>query len=131
MPHIQADPDMLHMALTNLLDNARKYGSAASEIRLGIQCSRSTGEAQHCVIDVCSQGNELTEQERQRIFDKYWRGAERHNIPGAGMGLHLVKTVTLAHGGTIQVHSLPHGWTSFRMELPLRQPDNTAHKTSL
>jgi signal transduction histidine kinase len=123
LPHIQADPDMLHMALTNLLDNARKYGRAASEIRLGIHCSQPTGsEPQRCVIDVCSQGVELTAQERQRMFDKYWRGTERHNIPGAGMGLHLVKTVVLAHGGTIQVQSQPQGWTLFRMELPLQPP---------
>lgn len=123
LPDVQADPDMLHMAVTNLLDNARKYGSAASEVRLQVYSLKSrVGQADRCVIDISSQGVELTEQERQRMFDKYWRRAEHRNIPGAGMGLHLVKTVVQAHHASIEVHSLLHGWTRFRIELPLRQP---------
>ncbi len=126
IPDIQADPDMLHLALTNLLDNARKYGNAASEIHIDISCLHSPDpESSRCLIEVFSQGVEITEHDEQRIFDKYWRGAEHRNIPGAGIGLYLVKTVALAHRGKIQVKSLANHWSCFILELPVIQPLHT------
>lgn len=119
LPVLQADPDMLHMAMGNLLDNARKYAAPASEVRLLVWSTpQLSDELQICFIEVSSQGIELTEQERARMFDKYWRRDENRNVPGAGIGLHLVRTIVKAHAGQIDVQSLPDRWTQFRISLP-------------
>ena len=131
LPPLHADPDMLHMALGNLLDNARKYAAPGSEVRLCIACPAPQGhQPPHCTIDISSQGTELTETERQRMFDKYWRRDEHRNLPGAGLGLHLVRTLIHAHAGHITVHSLPGRWTCFRITLPLRPPQPGQHSTT-
>ena len=122
MPSIQADPDMLHMAIGNLVDNVRKYGFPSTDAHLRVWSRPASSEAaRRCVIDVTSEGVQLTESERARVFDKYWRRAEHRNIPGAGMGLHIVKTVVQAHNASICIDSLANGQTRFRMEFPLQQ----------
>lgn len=123
LPPIQADPDMLQVAMGNLLDNARKYADPGSEVRLELWCSGAAYQPlQRCFIDMSSQGVELSEAERSRIFDKYWRRDENRNIPGAGMGLYLVRTIVEAHGGHVDAQSLPERWTRFRIMLPCQGP---------
>lgn len=119
LPALHADPDMLYTAIGNLLDNARKYALPGSQVHLRVaSASADDAVTSGCTIDVVSQGIVLTEAERLQVFQKYWRRDETRNIPGAGIGLHMVRLIVQAHGGQITVHSLADGWTRFRIVLP-------------
>lgn len=123
LPVLYADPDMLYTAIGNLLDNARKYALPGSQVCLRVASTSADAAVSHgCAVDVVSQGIELTEAERLQVFQKYWRRDETRNIPGAGLGLYMVRLMVQAHGGQITVHSLADGWTRFRIELPCLSP---------
>ncbi len=116
-----ADPDLLEVALGNLMDNARKYADANSLVRLDID-GHAASEAQPAMLrfQVSSQGPVLSATDLEQMFDKYWRRDEHRNLAGAGLGLHFVRNIATAHGGAVRVRSLPDGWTCFTLELPLR-----------
>ncbi len=121
MPDFIADPDMLQVALGNLLDNARKYADAASVIHLDIQYNQIQQTNQSTIrFNVLSQGVVLTPAELLLVFDKYWRRDEHRNIGGAGLGLYLVKLIAKSHGGSVEVSNLSNRWTCFSVQIPLR-----------
>jgi signal transduction histidine kinase len=62
----------------------------------------------------------LSPTELAQVFEKYWRRDEHRNVAGAGLGLHLVRSIAQAHSGSVQARSLPGRWSSFSIHLPLR-----------
>jgi signal transduction histidine kinase len=130
-PGLHADPDLLQVALGNLLDNARKYGDAGSVVQLQVGLLRPDGQAWSAQdqadtaptrlrLSVLSQGSALTADELIRVFEKYWRRDEQGNVGGAGIGLHLVRNIAQLHGGRAWAQSLPDRRTAFSIEWPLR-----------
>lgn len=123
LPDLVADADMLEIALGNLIDNACKYADPASLVRLKLSTvGGADGQADFVVFEVLSQGPVLSPADLVHMFEKYWRGGESQGVVGAGLGLHLVRLIANAHGGSIRVHSLPMGWTCFSLSIPLRPP---------
>lgn len=123
LPDLVADADMLEIALGNLIDNACKYADPASLVRLKLSTvGGADGQADFVVFEVLSQGPVLSPADLVHMFEKYWRGGESQGVAGAGLGLHLVRLIANAHGGSIRVHSLPMGWTCFSLSIPLRPP---------
>jgi signal transduction histidine kinase len=121
LPDFIADPDMLQVALGNLLDNARKYADAASVIHMDIKYNQIYPSRQSSIhFNVLSQGVVLTPAELLQVFDKYWRRDEHRNIGGAGLGLYLVRLIAKAHGGSVEVRNLSNRWTCFSIQIPLR-----------
>lgn len=112
-PSLLADVNMLQIAINNLLDNARKYADPGSTVTMSVTSSGSDVRLQ-----VCSQGPALSAEERDRMFDKYWRRDEHRNVAGAGLGLPLVRQVARAHKGTAEVSSQHNRWTCFSIVLP-------------
>lgn len=116
-----ADPDMIELALSNLIDNACKYADPGSGVRLLISTVPGEDGEPACVtFEVLSRGQQLTSEELGRVFDKYWRRSEAQGVAGAGLGLHLVRLIARAHGGWVRARSLPDRWTSFSLSIPLR-----------
>ena len=113
-PPLSADPDMLRVAISNLLDNARKYGDSGSTVHLKVEGVRGGGVE----LCVCSQGPELSALDRENMFVKYWRRDEHNNVAGAGLGLPLVQQVAKAHGGTVEVQSHADRWTCVAIFIP-------------
>ncbi len=97
----EADPAALGPILTNLLDNARKYGEG-SPVAVQLEAERGYAE-----LTVADQGRGFTADERRRLFERFWRaGDERvRTAPGSGLGLYLVRELARAQGATIQAHS--------------------------
>lgn len=109
------DPSLMVIVLRNLLSNADKHSPSDAVISLRV-ASHTEGTL---TIDVCDLGEGIAADELPQVFTKYFRGRTAQRLPGAGLGLYLVKTIVQAHGGTISVASLPSEGTTFTVVLPL------------
>lgn len=115
---IAGDSFQLEMALTNLVSNGIKYNHFGGVVTLHVRALTHEHEAEIIVED---SGIGLTPAEQAKLFTKYYRteGAQRANIPGAGLGLYLTKHIIEQHHGRIFVESVAGKGSSFRIILPL------------
>jgi two-component system phosphate regulon sensor histidine kinase PhoR len=117
-PHLQADPAALEQVLANLLDNAVKYSDAATEVTVRVGWSGSDA-----VVEVRDRGIGIAPEDRRRIFEKFYRGSgAAHHRRGFGLGLAIVQELVAAHRGRIEVDSVPHEGSTFRIVLPVARP---------
>jgi signal transduction histidine kinase len=116
IPPILADRDALEQAVLNLLHNAMKYSGESREIFLKLR--RNGNMAQ---VDVIDQGIGILEENKDRVFGKFFRvsGIENQKIPGTGLGLTIVSHIAKSHGGRIEVLSQPGKGSTFSLVLPL------------
>ena len=78
-------------------------------------------------VRVHNWGEPLPESERDRIFDKFYRGPNvRHQAAGTGMGLAIAREILIAHGGIIRVESTRESGTEFLMQFPYTPQDGSA-----
>jgi signal transduction histidine kinase len=110
---VEADRQLLGLALGQLLDNAAKYSPPGSTIEVA---AASNGAS---TISVRNSGPEIPEAERSRLFERFFRGAHARQIPGTGLGLAIVRQIAHAHGGTLMVESDRSTGTVFTLSLPL------------
>ncbi len=118
LPSIRADREALSRAVWNLLENAGKYSEAGTPIRV---FARRRGDS--VLVGVCDQGAGIPLREREKIFEKFVRGAgaKHAGVRGVGIGLALVKRIVEAHGGSIQVESEPGRGSTFTLVLPCHE----------
>jgi two-component system phosphate regulon sensor histidine kinase PhoR len=115
---VAVDRDAIHQVLSNLIDNALKYGDSGGKVLVGA-CESEEG-VQFYVRDF---GSGISSEHLPRLFERFYRvdKARSHESGGTGLGLAIAKHVVRAHSGTIYVESeLNHGST-FYFTLP-RQP---------
>jgi len=110
---VDADRDLLSLALRQLLDNALKYSPPTSTIEIG---ASSNGTVE---LTVRNSGSIIPESERPRVVERFYRGAKARSIPGTGMGLTIVQQIAHAHGGTLSLTSAVETGTTFTLSLPL------------
>ncbi|MGQ9872219.1 MAG: PAS domain-containing protein [Leptodesmis sp.] len=120
LPVFATDPSHLDRIVTELLNNACKYTPAGETIAVTVQIIEGADvRSQVLQIHVCNSGVEISREELNRIFDKFYRIP--NNDPwkhgGTGLGLALVKKLVESLGGTIQVSSADRQ-TRFVVELP-------------
>ncbi len=115
---LRADPDALDRMLKNLLSNAVKYSPRGGQVCI----SASPAPDQPGMIEVAVEddGVGIPAEQLPRIFDKYVRvpHPETAAARGLGLGLSLVKALAEAHGGSVEVESLPGKGSRFRLLLP-------------
>ena len=109
---VDADRELLMLALRQLLDNAVKYSPSTAAIE--IQAASNGAVA----ITVWNSGSVIPESEQPRIAERFYRGAGARNIPGTGMGLAIVQQIAHAHDGTLTVSSTAETGTTFTLSLP-------------
>jgi two-component system, OmpR family, sensor histidine kinase KdpD len=115
LPLADADPEFAAQVVRQLAENAVKYSPAGSPI--GISAERRDGRI---VIGVSDRGPGIEENERTRIFDRFFRGRRhRFDTKGTGMGLAIAKGIAEAHGGRIWVESEPGQGSVFYFSLPV------------
>lgn len=109
---VDADRELIALALRQLLDNALKYSPSTSTIEVE---ARDNG-----VVDVTvrNSGSSIPGPERSRVTERFFRGARARRIPGTGMGLAIVQQIVQAHGGTLTVSSSGEAGTAFTLSLP-------------
>ncbi|MBP3979790.1 transporter substrate-binding domain-containing protein [Acidovorax sp. JG5] len=114
---MHADPDLLQVAVRNLLVNALRYTPADSKVTLEVR-----GDAGGVTIEVSDEGPGIPAPEQDVIFTRYMRGAHGQGKPGVGLGLHLVKRVAELHGGTVALASPTGQGACFVLRLPAPYP---------
>jgi two-component system sensor histidine kinase CpxA len=95
-------PDLLRRAVANLVRNAVRYAGSAGPITIGAQASR-----EHVKVIVSDQGNGVSEDELQKIFDPFYRteASRSRDTGGAGLGLAIVKSCVEACGGSVHAQN--------------------------
>lgn len=114
LPAVQGDPDLLSVAVRNLLLNAAKYSDDGARIEV-----RGTEDGASAVIEVADTGWGIDPQDVPFVWDELWRAAPARGVEGSGLGLSLVRVVVQRHGGRVSLRSLRGQGTSVRMQLPL------------
>ena len=102
---VKADPDRLRQVLSNLIDNAIKYGRTDGTVRV---TARPTADRRIEFL-VSDDGPGIPEGSKDRLFERFYRAdkARSREQGGTGLGLAIVKHVVQAHGGEITVTSEP------------------------
>ncbi len=113
------DPGRIAQLLANLLSNAVKFTPAGG--RVEVRVDRDTDEA---VLTISDTGAGIPAADRDRVFERFFRGASatRQVIPGTGLGLTICKAIVEAHGGSIMVDSDEGRGATFTVRLPLQEP---------
>lgn len=108
---VEADRDMLLMAVNNLVSNALKFTDAGGSVRV-----EASDLGERVRIEVHDTGPGIAPEDHDRIFQRHFQ-AERSR-GGSGLGLSIVKSVVDAHGGQLRLESRPGEGAHFFIELP-------------
>ena len=117
---MRADSDRLQQVVSNLVDNAIKYGRRAG--RVVIQ-GRSTGGGT-VEMSVTDDGPGIPPESIDRVFERFYRvdKARSREQGGTGLGLAIVKHIVQSHGGEVRVTSELEQGTTFYFTLPQAEP---------
>jgi two-component system sensor histidine kinase KdpD len=126
LPLVYVDAVLIEQALGQILDNAAKYSSPTTSIRLAGR--RDNGEV---VLSVSDDGAGLTPDERARLGQRFFRGDRQiNNTPGSGLGLWIANAFLAANGGCFEATSIGEGrGTTVSIRLPI--PDGGGASASL
>jgi two-component system sensor histidine kinase KdpD len=115
LPMIEVDPELMELAIRQLLDNALKYTPSACPVSI-----TARRDENNILISVGDEGPGIPERDQARIFEKFYRGQNtRSGVTGTGMGLAIAREILRAHGGDISLKSsLGHG-SELSMFLPV------------
>jgi signal transduction histidine kinase len=96
---VQGDPDELHTAVSNILDNAIKYSGDKVDVSVELE----TTEEERVVLRVRDRGVGIPPEQLKRIFKRFYRvpGRPHSKVKGTGLGLFIVRAVARAHGGKV------------------------------
>jgi signal transduction histidine kinase len=116
LPAVPVDREAIARALVNLVNNALKYST--DEKFLGVKLYRENGVLK---LEVLDHGIGIARRDQSKIFEKFYRTGDPlvHNTKGSGLGLSLVRHITQAHGGEIEVESTPGKGSKFTLSLPV------------
>ncbi len=112
---VRGDAQILIEAVGNLLTNAIVYSPRGSRVGVGVKVDGDVVE-----IAVADQGIGISEADRERIFERFYRADEARSrrTGGTGLGLSIVKHATQRHGGEVRLWSRPGRGSTFTIRLP-------------
>jgi two-component system, OmpR family, sensor histidine kinase KdpD len=120
LPLVEIDFGLMEHALINLLENAAKYAPEASTVSVRIYADEK--ELRVAVQDA---GPSIADDDRERIFDKFYRLRSSMHVSGTGLGLSISRAMIEAHGGSLWVEPGPKGGNAFTFSLPIgTQPES-------
>ncbi len=112
---VRGDPMLLERAIDNLLENAAVHSVAGGAIRIGVRRDGAGAE-----VSVADDGPGIPAARREQVFERFFRGPETgaRRIPGAGLGLPVVRWIARVHGGDVTLDGSESG-ARFELRLPL------------
>jgi two-component system sensor histidine kinase MprB len=93
---------MVDRAVTNLVDNAVKFSPEGTAVEIVVDGR---------VVSVLDRGPGVLEEDRSRVFDRFYRSASTRTMPGSGLGLAIVSQIAELHGGSAELAPRPGGGT--------------------
>lgn len=114
VPSVAVDEMQLDQVISNLLENAARHSPRDGEIRVSVAAA-----GDHVVVRVADRGPGVVEEDRERVFEAFERGASPPDSPGTGLGLAIANAIVTAHGGRIFVEDAPEGGACFVFEIPI------------
>jgi len=115
LPDVDCDPDLLLLAIHNLVDNAVKFTTNGDTIEV-----RAFEDGNEVVIEVADTGPGIPEMEIDSVWEELYRGEQARGVPGSGLGLPLVRAIIEQHGGSVGLRSRLDQGTVFNVRLPTR-----------
>ena len=112
--------DRMERAVWNLLENAGKWSGEGSSVEVSL----ARGE-----LRVRDHGPGFSEEDRPLVFDRFYRSAAARAMPGAGLGLAIVREVAEAHGGTVEAENAAGGGALVRLSLNGAARPSSAEKS--
>lgn len=113
---IPADRERLRQLLVNLVENGIKYTEPGGKVVITLK------EEGECIsLQISDTGIGISPEEQEKVFQPFYRAVQDMPESGAGLGLSIANSVALAHGGRIEVESMPGTGSTFWVILP-RQP---------
>jgi two-component system sensor histidine kinase MprB len=112
---VYGEAPALERAVTNLLDNAAKWGPPGSTVTIRLEAVGGVGR-----LTVDDEGPGIAEADRENVFDRFWRAEESRAMPGSGLGLSIVRQVVERHSGRVGAGTAPGGGARLVVELPGR-----------
>lgn len=113
-----ADASRIRQVVDNLLGNAIKFNRDGGAVELAVRADGGTS-----VIEVRDTGVGIAEADRARVFERFFRASE--DVAGNGLGLAISAEIVKAHGGRLSVDSTPGYGSTFTVELPSREPEES------
>lgn len=110
---IQGEAIKIQRVVSNLLDNALKFTPEGGSVTVSLH-----GNESWVTLDVKDTGPGISTRDLPRIFDRFYRGDQSRPRGGTGLGLTLARAICRAHGGNIEVKSVPGKGSDFTMTLP-------------
>jgi signal transduction histidine kinase len=107
------DAHRVSEAIENLLSNALKFTPPGGRIDVDVVADDAT-----VAIRVADTGVGVAEEDLEHLFERFFRTSSAESVPGAGLGLSIVKAIVDAHDGLIAVDSTPGAGTTIELSLP-------------
>jgi two-component system sensor histidine kinase KdpD len=117
VPSVAVDEMQLDQVMTNLLENAARHSPAGGEVRVSIEPA-----GDRVAVRVRDHGPGVAADDRERVFEAFYRGASIPDSPGTGLGLAIANAIVTAHGGRIWAEDTPGGGATFAFEIPREEP---------
>jgi signal transduction histidine kinase len=109
---VEGDPDALARALENLVENALVHGPDGGAVTVALR--HQDGRA---LLSVSDEGRGPSPEQRERVFERFWRGPDAAARPGSGLGLSIVAAIAARHRGRVAIEG-----STFTIELPAERP---------
>ena len=124
LSEVRVDPELIGLALSQLLENACRYSKPDALVLIDF-----AQEERMAAITVWNDGPPIPASERDRVFDRFYRGTSaRTAAPGSGLGLFVARKIALAHGGNLRlVDSAGDGkaGVAFRLTVPIATDEDS------
>lgn len=117
--HLLADPNLLELAFTNLIENAAKYSDPPAHIMITLEKERDRVK-----IAISDRGIGIAKNELEKIFQRFYRSGRsrsKRGEGGSGLGLSIVETIVAKHFGKITVESEEGKGSTFTIDLPIKR----------
>lgn len=113
---VMGDEHLLNQVIENLVSNAVKFGDRSGAIDLSLHTSQG-----RAILRVWNSGRPIAPEDRDRVFERFFRGdkARTRDVDGAGLGLSLAREIARAHGGELLLERSDGSGTAFTLSVPL------------
>jgi two-component system sensor histidine kinase KdpD len=116
LPEAAVDPVQIDQVLSNLVENAVRHSPRGGTVRVHLAQAGRAVRAR-----VADEGPGIAPEEREKVFDAFYRGKEAPESAGSGLGLAIAKAIVTAHGGRIWIEETTGGGTAVVFDVPLEE----------